>query len=459
MDNWRHFILPSVGLFWVLEGCWLMLRAGKARRQAAVQSEPAGKATDPTSVAPRPRRVASRGVGLFWMGVGVATLWYSGLQLGAAPTATPTRAATQQREEDDGLTEIVTREVEREFEQKAHVGLVVGVVANGEELVLGFGTRRLGQALPPDADTVFEIGSITKTFTGILLAQRIERGELAIDDRVSRLLPEGWSLADAARDVTLKQLTTHTSGFPRLPDGLLSIGRTAGMLFGGDPYRSYTEAEFREALADVELEFEPGAGRGYSNFGVGVLGFVLATQQKTAYEMLLTRDILMPLGMQRTVITNTPWHDEHLATGYRGTSRIGSREVGMESSPWQIPNHLAGCGGIRSTGNDMLRYLKANMGLLSTPLDAAILRSHEELYQERPGRASGMGWVRSFVEPIGQTVIWHNGGTGGYKSYLGFTEDRQFGVVVLANSTHDVDELGEEILEELVEEAAAEAVR
>ena len=131
---------------------------------------------------------------------------------------------------------------------------------------------------------------------------------------------------------------------------------------------------------------------------------------------------------------------------------MGTAEVALGSSPWNMPNHLAGCGGIRSTGGDMLRYLKANMGRLPSPLDVAIERSHEELYEEYPGRAMGMNWIRSKDDAIGQTVIWHNGGTGGYRSYLGFTEDKQFGVVVLSNTTHDVDELGEEILEELVKE-------
>jgi CubicO group peptidase (beta-lactamase class C family) len=118
----------------------------------------------------------------------------------------------------------------------------------------------------------------------------------------------------------------------------------------------------------------------------------------------------------------------------------------MGSSPWNMPDNLAGCGGIRSTGGDMLRYLKANMGRLPSPLGGAIRRSHEKLYEEYPWRSMGMNWIRSKDDSIGQTVIWHNGGTGGYRSYLGFTEDGQFGVVVLSNTTHDVDDLGLKIL-------------
>jgi CubicO group peptidase (beta-lactamase class C family) len=346
----------------------------------------------------------------------------------------------------------VTRHVEREFEQHSHVGLVVAAVSKDEEIVLGFGRQRLGSSLLPDADTVFEIGSITKTFTGILLAQQVERGEMKLDDRVSKFLPEGWSLSKAASEVTLQHLTTHTSGFPRLPDNLLGPTSAVGMLFGGDPYRSYSEEEFREALATVELNFDPGSSREYSNLAVGLLGFVLATHKGTDYETLLKREICEPLGMDRTVITNTPWHEEHLAPGYRGALQAGPATLALGSSPWQLPNHLAGAGGIRSTGSDMLKYLKANMGLIHTPLDAAIRRSHQELYQEYPGRAMGMNWIRSKGPSTAQPILWHNGGTGGYMSYLGFTEDGQFGVVVLSNASESVDDLGVGILESLVRE-------
>jgi hypothetical protein len=129
----------------------------------------------------------------------------------------------------------------------------------------------------------------------------------------------------------------------------------------------------------------------------------------------------------------------------------------LESDEWRIPNHLAGAGAIRSTGRDMMTFLKANMGLIPTPIDAAIQRSHEELFRESDYSSMGMNWIRSFDVSVSQNVIWHNGGTGGFKTYLGFTEGRQVGVFVLSNSAIGVDRLGEEILQALVLEYAPES--
>jgi CubicO group peptidase (beta-lactamase class C family) len=425
-------ILIFVGLFWTAIGGWNVFFVSQERRAKAA------------AIAAAMTNGLQRWSGAMFVVMGLAILWFSGLSVGVGPVA-----AAPPREVDAVLAELVTRHVERDFRQNSRVGLVVGVVSKDQEALIGFGCERLGDASSPNADTVFEIGSITKTFTGILLAQRIERGDLELDDVVGDLLPEGWAPSEAARTITLEHLTTHTSGIPRLPANLLGVANIFGQAFGGDPYRSYSEEDFRAALADVELEFEPGASREYSNFAVGLLGFLLATHNGTDYETLLKSEILKPLGMNRTTITNDPWHDEHVAPGYRGALTVGQANLAMGSSPWNMPDHLAGCGGIRSTCGDMLRYLKVNMGRLSSPLDAAIRRSHQELYEEYPGRAMGMNWIRSKQESIGQTVIWHNGGTGGYRSYLGFTEDGQFGVVVLSNTTNDVDDLGLTILEAL----------
>jgi CubicO group peptidase (beta-lactamase class C family) len=435
------YILTFVGLFWAVVGAGNLYFGSRKGKPLAAGPE---SASDPSAVAAA-RVGASRFGGLVLLGIGTALLWFSDFRIGASPAAVP-----PSREADSRLAELVTRHVERELQKNSHIGLVVGVVSKDQEVLLGFGRQRSGDSATPTVDTVFEIGSITKTFTGILLARLVESGELELDDRIGELLPEGWTLSEAAREVTLQHLTTHTSGFPRLPANLLGVTNVFGQIFGGDPYRSYSEEDFREALAEVELEFEPGTSREYSNFAVGLLGHVLSTQYGTDYETLLKSEILGPLGMHRTVITNEPWHDEHVAPGYRGALKIGPATLALGSSAWELPNHLAGAGGIRSTGGDMLRYLKANMGLIQTPLDAAIREAHQELYQEYPGRAMGMNWIRSFDDSIAQTVLWHNGGTGGYRSYLGFTEDRQFGVVVLSNTSNSVDDFGEGILTALV---------
>ena len=137
---------------------------------------------------------------------------------------------------------------------------------------------------------------------------------------------------------------------------------------------------------------------------------------------------------------------------YRLVFRPGPLSFGLKSDEWRLPNHLAGAGAIRSTGLDMMTFLKANMGLVSTPIDAAIRRSHRELFRDTDVQTIGMNWIRSFDDELAQNIIWHNGGTGGFRTYLGFTEDRRFGVFVLGNTANSVDPLAVEILKSLVRE-------
>jgi len=478
MNNLLPSFVAGCGLLFSVLEAWGLLAISHAGSGVG----PAGEPTSEPSAAVKPKLPTSlrilRIYGIFWFCLGVATLWFSGIHdqwiqpvswiwafvgllwavLGAWEVfATARRRVRRQllSEENGRLAEIVTQHVERVFAD-GHLGLVVGAIAGDEELLLGFGARRVGDSQPPDANSVFEIGSISKAFTGILLAQRIENGELELDDRIAELLPEGWSLSEPAREITLRHCTTHTSGFPRLPANLLRISRMCRLLAGGDPYRDYSEKEFRDALATVELKFDPGTKWVYSNFAVGLLGFVLATQNGSDYETLVTSKICQPLGMHRTVITNDDWHGEHMPAKYRIVYKLGRASFGLKSDEWQLPNHLAGAGAIRSTGRDMMTFLKANMGLIPTPFDAAIQRSHQELFQERADRAIGMNWIRSFESSISQNIIWHDGGTGGFRTYLGFTEDHQFGVFVLSNiGIVGVDALAQEILKALVREYAS----
>jgi|GEM_PF-474298 len=448
----NSWILSSIGLLWAVSSARGFLSTLRQSGRAAVAAEADAEAAASNAGAcrrPGGRRIAN----VMLLCLGIAMLYFSSIHVGASPAAaSPPRDVGNRR-----LAEIVTRRVERAFEQTGHVGLVVGAIADGEEMLQGFGTRQLGRLQPPDADTVFEIGSISKVFTGILLAQRIESGELKLDDRVADLLPEGWSLPEPARAVTLQHCTTHTSGFPRLPENLLSVSNAVRQLFGGDPYRDYSEERFRDALATVDLEFAPGTKHVYSNFAVGLLGFVLSTQNGSDYETLIRSKICQPLGMPRTTTANDAWTQEHMSAKYRSALRLGPASLVLEGDEWRIPNHLAGAGAIRSTGRDMLTFLKANMGLISTPIDAAIRRSHQELFQESASSAIGMNWIRSFESSISQDVIWHNGGTGGFRAYLGFTADRRFGVFVLSNTAISVDDMASGILKALVREYAPDS--
>ncbi len=443
-SDWRApWILPAVGLFWMLSGAWTTLSASR-REYQETDAETVSAALAAASTADGRRRLRRQQLvtGTLLICLGIPTLWFSGIRVGSAPVA-----VSRSVEDDSRLAEIVRQQIELDFTRHGRVGLVVGAIAGNEEVLLGFGTRRLGDSRPPDQDTLFEIGSISKVFTGILLAQRIESGVLDLNDRVADLLPDGWVLSPAARGVTLQHCTTHSSGLPRLPANLTGFAGAFSSLFGGDPYRDYSESAFREALATTELEFESSTRSLYSNFAVGLLGFVLATQSQTNFESLVVSEICRPLGMHDTAVSGDPKPIGELREQYRATLRLGPVMIALRSDDWRLPDHLAGAGGLRSTGRDMLTFLKANVGRLSSPLNAAIQRSHEELV--RADMRIGMNWIHSIERGNLPKVIWHNGGTGGYSTYLGFTDDGRYGVFVLSNSAGSVDTLAVEILEAL----------
>jgi len=441
VDARRSWILASVALLWAVAGARGFLATFRRSGRDAV-----------AAAAGRRGGTRLRGLaGAALLGLGAALVYASGVRVGATPSAGDAPAGGGR------LAEIVAKHAGRAFEDSAHVGLVIGAVADGEEVLRGFGARGLGDARPLDADTVFEIGSISKVFTGILLARRVEAGELSLDDRVADLLPEGWSLSGPARAITLRHCTTHTSGLPRLPRNLMTPTRAFRLLLGGDPYRDYGEGAFRDALATTGLDFAPGSDHAYSNFAVGLLGFALAARDGTDYETLVRQEIAGPLGMTRTTTVDDAWTREHLSAKYRSALKLGPAMLASASDEWRLPNHLAGAGAVRSTGRDMLTFLKANMGLVATPIDAALRRSHREVFREDADRAMGMNWVRSHERDLSQDVVWHNGGTGGFRSYLGFTEDRRFGVFMLSNVAIGVDDAARGLLKAMVREYAPEA--
>lgn len=322
--------------------------------------------------------------------------------------------------------------VERIDEQKRSVGIVVGVVEDGQRRVVSYGRLATDDPREADGATVFEIGSITKVFTAILLADLAGEGAVDFETPVQRLLgPEATVPTRNGAEITLLHLTTHSSGLPRMPDNF----RPAD---AGNPYADYSVAQLYEFLSSHELQRDIGAEVEYSNLGTGLLGHALALSQDTEYETLVSRRLLEPLGMSDTSITLSPSQQERLALGHS----VQLRPV----ANWDLPT-LAGAGALRSTVNDMLTFVEVNLGLRESPLDDEIGVTHAARREfPAPGMQIGLGWViRSGHD---RELHWHNGGTGGYRSFLGFDLESQTGVVVLSNSGDSVDDLGFHLLEQ-----------
>ena len=311
-----------------------------------------------------------------------------------------------------------------------NVGMVVGTIeAGGGTSMAAYGNPGPG-SLPLDADSVFEIGSITKVFTAILLADMAERGEVALDDPIRKFLPATTRVPSrAGRSITLLDLSTQTSGLPRLPDNL----KPADLR---NPYADYTVAQMYEFLSRHELRRDIGAEFEYSNLGVGLLGHVLALRAGMSYEALVKQRILDPLGMTHTAVTLTPWMTEHLAKGHDTKGAVAAN--------WDIPT-LAGAGALRSNLTDMLKFARANLET-SGRLQRVMQSTHAvRASAGRPDMSIGMNWILRRVSDQ-QEIVWHNGGTGGYRTWLGFDKQRRIAAVVLTNSGHGADDLGFELL-------------
>jgi CubicO group peptidase (beta-lactamase class C family) len=446
-----------------------------------------------------------------------------------------TSAESGLRREADELAEGYLR-------SPGNVGLVVGLLVRDECLWLAYGETAQGSSRPPDAGTVFEIGSITKVFTAALLAEMAGREEVRLDQPVAELLPPGVRIPSGrGRAITLAHLAEHTAALPRLPGNLWAI-----VTDKKNPYRDYQVAHLYEYLSGAAIGFPPGTGVAYSNLGAGLLGHVLALRAGRPFEDLLAERVLRPLGLADTGITLSADQAARLAPGHT--------DKGEPTPNWDIPS-LAGAGALRSTAAEMLTFLRANLDPPGTPAGAALRACHAprpvawwrrvgvgslhalglaaaSLLIQWPapvpagswkflfvfllpvlpalawkgfwagvwaaaavwvgglllwsswlargtagvfllcflagaGQIAGyfpprgrvrLGWQEGAIGP-GGTALWHNGGTGGYRSFVGFVAETRVGVAVLSNSANDVDSIGMSLLKRLHEASGTPANR
>jgi len=312
------------------------------------------------------------------------------------------------------------------LEDGVAVGFVIGIARDAQTQLIAYGETRKGSGLRPDGDTVYEIGSVSKVFTGTLVAVMVQQGQLKLDDPVRKYLPASVKMPvmdDQA--ITLEHLATHTSGLPRLPENLRPVDPA-------NPYADYSVGQLYEFLGAHKLQ-RPRGRHEYSNLGGGLLGHALELCAGKPYEQLLLEHIAIPLGMRDTCITLDEKLRARLAPPYDAALKPAYN--------WDIPA-LAGAGAIRSTCHDMLRFIKANLADDKQPLTEALLLAHQKRHTMDDGLAMGLGW---HIARDGVTR-WHNGMTGGYHSWLAVVPSRQVGVVVLANTaTMEISTFGEDV--------------
>ena len=333
-----------------------------------------------------------------------------------------------------------------EIRSGKHVGLVVGISHGGQTWTRGYGRKSTGLGDPPDGDSVFEIGSITKTFTCTVLSAMVERGRVRLDDPVGRYLPSSVHVPTyGSKQITLEILAMHTSGLPRVAD---NMGLASD--FSDDPYADYRDEQLYEFLNTHKLRKNPGAEHEYSNLGMGLLGLALSRETGVNYEQMVTGLVCKPLGMRDTTVTLSDSQRGRLVQGYAVQGRVGNIILTVPSRNWSFQDCTAGAGALKSTANDMLRYLQANMAAPGGDLGQALQIAHTPRLKIDDAESVGLGWFMLNVPWADEPVIWHNGGTGGYCSFVGFCKKRRLGVGVLANSATDVDITALRILKALI---------
>ncbi len=289
--------------------------------------------------------------------------------------------------------------------------VVVGISINRGVNISSFGE---GSATKPE-DALFEIGSITKTFTGLLLADMVQRNEVAFSDPVSKYLSIENPMLSR---VSLLDLATHTARLPRIPRDL----RWRALRNSQDPYQGYNAARLEAAMTQVNQRSGAGRKFRYSNFGFAILGIVLSNAAGISYEELISRRICDALGLSATSSASRGALEEGYLQGHKKKDH--------PVVAWDLSS-FAPAGVLNSSATDLLAYLRAHVEPSGSPLKAALEEVQRPRVDVRKGRLSiGLAW---FVSRR-RRITWHGGGTGGFSSFAGFNHDAKVSVVALANA-------------------------
>ncbi|MDB5158618.1 MAG: class beta-lactamase-related serine hydrolase [Mucilaginibacter sp.] len=316
--------------------------------------------------------------------------------------------------------------VVRGYIQKSNtVGISIAIVKNGQSRTYNYGETKRGNGQLPNIGSIYEIGSITKTFTATLLAWYVNEGKLSLTDAITKYLPDSVAANPALKNIKLVNLINHTSGLPGLPANF-----TAQKAYDEtNPYKNYTKEMLFSYLKSCTLRSEPGTKYAYSNLAVGLLGTILERVSGKPYEQLVSDIICTPLGMKSTLQHLYPLILPRFTTVYD--------ETGHQTPAWDF-DALAACGSLRSTINDLLLYTKANMIKADSKLSKAFELTHQITFSNDTKVA--MGW--HIIKVDGVSYYFHNGGTDGSSSFLAYNIEKNIAVVILSNSGASTDTTG-----------------
>ena len=356
------------------------------------------------------------------IGLAAIVLLAQVISLGAQTARTPPPAGAATSE---GVDAVVERAARKFMSDPHAVGLSVGVLKGGKAYTYNYGEVEKGKGRLPTAHTLYEIGSVTKTFTGVLLAQAAVEGKVKLDDDVRKYLDGDYpNLEFEGRPVRLVHLINHTSRLPFvLPD-------RPELFKDPNPFelpkilteieRSYTRDDFYRDLHKVRLDKAPGSEFKYSNAAAQLLGFVLERVYRMPYERLVAEKITKPLKMSETV----------LAPSGSGLKRLAKGHYEDGSIALPVTPQSQAAGGLRSSVSDMLKYVGFHLG----EDDEVVGLSHRPTWGDIRYYASGLNWQMNMTQG-GRRRIWQSGGTFGFSSYCGVFPEPGLGIVLLSNES------------------------
>ena len=318
------------------------------------------------------------------------------------------------------------------------VGMVLAVVRGNDSVVVGFGETRKGSGKKPDGRSIVRLGSISKVFTGHLLAALVDDGIVRLHDPLARYLPVTVKVPEFdKRRITLLDLATHSAGFPRDVD--IEIDANAK----SNPYVQITPESYYAALARTELKYAPGTVARYSNFGFGLLGYAIGRAAGSSYGALLAERVARPLGMSDTAVTLNDEQRGRLMAGYEGD----------KESTWDGSEIMQGSGGLFSTADDMVRWMRFNLspqsgngGAARTIAQAMYLsRQHFDAVIALDGQqlldGIGLGWEYNFATAQRPLLLHKSGAFSGFAAYVVLAPGRNTGAFVAVNRLTDFPRL------------------
>lgn len=334
-------------------------------------------------------------------------------------------------DQDDFFIDSVANSYLREQNTQS---LAIGILKNGQTKTYFYGETAKGNQTLPTKTSIYEIGSLSKVFTAILLANLVEEGTITLDQPISLFLPDSLKKNEDLAKITFQMLANHSAGFPRLPENLEKVKSYNE----NDPYRGYDKKALYSYLSNFKNKKTPGEEYEYSNLGYAVLGDILCNIYKKSYDQVVRDVICKPLDMNNTF--------QVLDSKRKDTFKVYNAK-GQEVLPWSF-DAFSAAGGLKSTVEDLLKFANAQFKMPQSTLENAMANTRMFTLFLPPDTDVGLAWHMNLLDDL--TFYWHNGGTAGSSSYLALSPDKKSAVVLLANSAISVDEKGKLILDYLL---------